>query len=276
MYIQRFQILIFITLISCNKETLYLDDNYAPTDLVDTSYIESPPIEQLKKVILFGIQGVRCVNSPNAIDLGRSLSSTYSERLEVLSLYPNWAPSLTSPWQGGYDTLNTIFSDQLTNLMYGNGGSLPTGSVDQGPYIHRSSWEIEIKNRLKVKSKINLELRTIKRPTPVDYIVQFKGIANSKIDTTFKIIVGIIENDVDSKLHLQDNFIHHNVLRHLISKENGEEFNKISVPAGYVRVKDYHIRVDPKWVWQNCKILAWVYNATTKQVEQVTSYKPYE
>jgi hypothetical protein len=268
----RLYILIFITLVSCNQETLYLNNDYSSKDL-DTFYIESPPIEQPKKVILFGVHGVRCSNSPDAISLGRSLSSTYSERLEVISLYPNWG-LLTFPWPGGYDTLNTISSDMLIDLLYGKGSYLPLGSVDHGPYVDRNYWNVEIQNRLKIKNKINLELKTVKRPTPIEYIIQFKAVANSKIDTSFNIIVGIIENDVDSRLLSENNFIHHNVLRNLISKEYGEEFNMVSVPAGYVRVKNYHIRVDPKWNWQNCKIVAWAYNTITKQVDQVTSYEP--
>jgi hypothetical protein len=251
--------------------------------LLDTTYMaSSTPVAQDKNVLLFDVTGVRCNNCPEAAALARKIADTlHPGRVVVVALYPTSLPSLTYPWDGGFDTMANADAEALTGNL-GAIPNLPIGCVDQikisgSYYLDRATWNGHVNNQLLKTSPLNIDLHT-------EWITsENKGRVEAKVTYTTAvtgakhlIYIAVLQSDVVSKQSdknvkpsgVDEDYVHNHALRKLFTSTTGDTLNA-ELSAGRVFEKHYYVSPRYNWDPSHMEVVVWVMDAATKEVLHV-------
>jgi len=271
-------LVIGILVLGCEEEPPVIKFKQKP--LLDTTYYGAAPSQQIKKVWLADVTGVRCNNCPRAAELAKKFHEDNPGRIEIIALYPN-AGVLTWAWEG-YDTLNSSDADQIIGETP---GSLPKGMIDKVVYngsvlVDELAWGSVINQQLQKTTPINLGINTSWIDDEDKGRIEIKAVANTAFNKPVLWIIGILEDKIigaqsDSRVGggLDDDYEHNHVLRSVVGSAYGDTIaQKMDVP-GYTVERHYFIDRKQNWNADNLSVMVWVIDAETKEILQTRTAK---
>jgi hypothetical protein len=278
-------ILILLTgiIISCDKikEPYMAENSY----VVDTT-------KCVRKVLIEDFTGHKCINCPEAQRTIEELINSYPDRIISIAIHSGY---YSIPNSSG-DKYTYDFRTKPGNFLAGNGetGDLngfydinknPYGSINslaKDSLCEYGYWTGKV-------SYINDTLPEIKISIDNDYVLATRILNTTieaeiliDIDKTLNLIVYLTEDSIinwqkDQEAEPSDdveNYVHMHVLRdditgYLKKLYWGDEISTGSISEGEIIIKEYNYTLDATWVAKNCSVVAFIYDADTKEVLQV-------
>lgn len=282
-------LIIFLALVfsACKEEPPYI--SFEPDRTIsDTTYIlQVPPAPQQKCVLIEEVTGVRCPNCPAAQLEAKTIYNNNPGRVNILTIHPlNRVTGLTRPFdpsQGDaytskYD-FRTDAGAQIYDLMgTGETGALPIGNVNRKLFpaqVHRNvlygKWSGFVNAELALSTPVNIVVngRNTGDSVEVELTITYTQAVSDSQYITVSILESEMEDVQESKdlngntIYVED-YIHHHVLRAVVTKYLGDYLHASYVP-GRVFYKKYRIKRETKWDKTNLDVLAMVHLSTTKK-----------
>lgn len=263
---------------SCDK----IESNGGYYDEFAGVYVENeegtPVADKSQRVLLEKYTGVRCVNCPTADDAIAAQMAAYGERLIAVSIHDSGA--FTRPFDGNPD-FRTDDGNTLS-VYYGvaAGGSYPTSIINRSlsggaPELIDPTQGANISAKVDAilaqapKVAIEVAAATANGATKITTNMEFL----QDVDEELSLTLLIIEDNITATQMLPDgtkdaNYVHGHVLRDVITDVWGTLIDS-DRRAGTCNKTSVRYTVNPAWVASNCKIVAFVSYATTREVLNV-------
>lgn len=283
---------IILGLWGCKETPPFIDFSPKIEGLIDTTYVLSNvPSSEMKKIYIEDLTGVRCNNCPKAAQKIIDISTANPDMVVALGVYPSALANLTAPFDNA-DTFNIPEADEIFTNVYDNPSAIPTGGVNRTVFSGETTKNISYNkwsnyaDGIKVQESaviLGLELKSYDDATRKARII-VKVTFTKKYDEPLNLSLYLSESKVKSKQIMPDgslnsDYLHNHALRKAITTFNGINL-KIDpqttgmYEAGRVFEKEFEVYFKPKWVKDNCSIVALVnhFDNNSKEVEQASEY----
>lgn len=288
---------------SCDKvEAPYIEGNsqgvsYIGTEAAiingDTLIFDVDNTPPLKKVLLEDYTGHTCGNCPTAgIYLNQTLQPIYGEQLIPLSVHAgNFAqPTSSLPNQpsGSFQTdFRTTVGDAWNSKF--SVSFNPCGMVNRVDYPTSQqlklyqSWRSTIDAQLQMAPEFKVRLKsTFDALNQEAHIaVQTQNVAAVAGD--YKLQVVVAEDSVvdwqewyGHTPEYEPNYLHRHVLRGTCNSNFGELIYSGTINTGTIAIRGYSFPMSSAWVTQNCRVIAFLYDASTEEILQVEEVQVME
>jgi len=237
----------------------------------------------VRKVLLEDYTGHKCINCPTAAVTAQDLKDNFGDRLVLLSIHAGyWAlPDDSGNYTADFrtpagDELDTYFG--VSDI--GNPNSMVNRTVYNqslilGPEMWGAAIQQIIDNAADATIEIELTFDLPSRKLSGDCHIQFLNSLTGR----FNLCLYLIENDIVAAQKNNNttigpvpdwlNYVHEHVLRGAINGTWGEEITAGTVQTNikyHISFSDFNIK--PEWKPEDCKVVAFIYNADTKEVIQ--------
>lgn len=223
------------------------------------------PAEVKRNVLIEDFTGQACVNCPEAAATIEELQEQYGENVIAVGIYsgPFGDPDLGSQKS---KTLVTETGKEYWDHWFSSTQGQPVGLVNRGGAT--TDWAEAVSKALSVPTLVSLsavcEYHAESREA--DFHVLTKGMVGQNVNLQ----LWLIENNVTGYQKMPDqsrnmNYSHQHVFRAAVNGTWGEPFTFGEEEKTF----EYTYSLDEKWVVENMKLVAFVYN--DKGVEQVIS-----
>jgi hypothetical protein len=236
-----------------------------------------------KRVLLEEFTAWHCIYCPEGHQIGQQLQGTYGDDLVIVGIH---ASDLADP---GYYPTNTDFRTAAGDAYYTNWSviGIPKGMVNRVSYegvvpMERVKWSEATAAQMGLPAKMDLwfDALTYDGGNTVDASIKI-GVAEALGDTTYKLVVYLIEDHVIdwqfSSLASPNDvefYDHRHVLRDNLNGTWGQDvLTSANVSGDTVSVVlptyTFNEGAGEDFVGANCALVAYLYNGTTMEVEQV-------
>lgn len=232
----------------------------AGCDSVDEKdrFIEMPPVESDRVVLLEDFTGQMCTNCPDAHAVMELLSEQYKEKLICVSIHA-----------GSFGLQQGVFGGAegtggMTGLMIKEGDELakkagvesyPAGVIDGGPVTDYNSWATVVDNAFKVPSTAVIEGTAVLEENKIKVTAMVE--AGAQING--KISLWVLEDNIVAMQSVHGNtkmdYIHDHVFRGAIGELFG---NDINVGHGEQKSVEYSTEVLSYWNTSNLSVVVFV------------------
>lgn len=225
-------------------------------------------------VLLEEYSGVRCNNCPTAALKAEELLALYGNNLVLMSIHPNNNP-LTNPLVDSIDYRVAGSEDWAS--FFGITG-IPKGIVNRhNTQLDSDAWEAAINTELAKAQTVDIDIQNSFRQS--DSTIQIKVVSNFLCDLEgdYGLQVCITEDSLVSPQRnnntaigdaLINDFPHEHVLRTMVNGLWGETLVEGSAAQGQTYTRTFTLTLPANINIRNCAIVAFVFNKTTKEVEQ--------
>lgn len=231
-----------------------------------------------KNVLLENYQGVRCVNCPSANELAIDLQDKYDGRLIVLGVHAG--ALATAPPNTSFPDFKTEEGEQWLN--YFGVVATPSGMVNRKyidgiSVIPATSWEEIVVEVFQDTPIVGMaaQLNYDKESRVLEADIKIKSI--EKITEQCQLTICVVEDNIVGSQYtpqgIDSEYVHRNVFRQTINGEWGEELNLGNVNIGDEITRSYTVTLNDKYNANECYMVAYVSNATSKEVLQVIQKK---
>lgn len=223
------------------------------------------PAEVKRSVLIEDFTGQACVNCPDAAATIEELQEQYGDNVIAVGIYsgPFGDPDLASLKS---QSLVTETGKEYWNHWFSSTQGQPVGLVNRGGAT--TDWSEEVSKALSVPTQVSLAASCEYNAETREAIfyVSTSGLSGEKAN----IQLWLIENDIVGYQKMPDGtrnrtYEHQHVFRAAVNGAWGEPFTFGEEEKKF----DYTCTLDEKWVAENMKLVAFVYN--DKGVEQVIS-----
>lgn len=256
-------------------------------DIIEQPYTENPTTggggdsTKVKKIVLLeDYTGHTCGNCPGAAIIAQQLEDAYSGQVVVLSIHVGFfaEPNTTYPTD-----FRTAIGTQWDNDFGLSAAGLPRGMVNRigGQGIGKDQWATEVAKELQSAPTrfitINNSYDTTSRVVNINVETEYLT-AGNKNDRLAVVVIetDIIDDQKDYSVtpnHIE-HYHHHNALRGGPTGAYGEFLSQTTDPAlGDKIAKNYNFALDASWNADNCSVVAFVFDNTTKEVHQAAIQK---
>ncbi|NOX18704.1 MAG: Omp28-related outer membrane protein [Chlorobi bacterium] len=206
---------------------------------------------------------------------------------DILPLFPNTIVLTYHGWAGSSDPFSDFEGNQIIDLLHFN--SYPTGRIDRAtdalPDYH---WLENVEPRAAISPRVNINCDVVFDSLSREVTLNVSSIPPvDEIKDKCNLTVVLVEDSIvypqqvigDSALN--NNYVHNNVVRKIISSVTGDELNGAEVwEAGSVISKQYSFEIDTSNNFRNCKVVAFVHidekELFNGEVLQAVSKKVFE
>ena len=278
-----FVIVSFLGINSCDKiDDPYPETGNVPVDTSGSNNFTAPDIATLKRRILIeDYTGHTCGNCPSAAIIARGLKTTYGDQVHILGVHAGF---FAEPYGSGNE-FRTDFrtaSGEEWNTDFGVTGN-PKGMVSRLEYgsvvvLDPSAWgsaaSILIDNEPLFDVQMEIDYDSGNKTFTVDvgtYVV-------NSVTGNYNLVVCVVEDSIvdwqqdyslpSADQHVED-YVHEHVLRDNINGTYGSALITGSELAETWLVQSYIYTLDSEWNADHCSVLAFVADATTKEILQV-------
>ena len=278
-----FVIVSFLGINSCDKiDDPYPETGNVPVDTSGSHNFTAPDIATLKRRILIeDYTGHTCGNCPSAAIIARGLKTTYGDQVHILGVHAGF---FAEPYGSGNE-FRTDFrtaSGEEWNTDFGVTGN-PKGMVSRLEYgsvvvLDPSAWgsaaSILIDNEPLFDVQMEIDYDSGNKTFTVDvgtYVV-------NSVTGNYNLVVCVVEDSIvdwqqdyslpSADQHVED-YVHEHVLRDNINGTYGSALITGSELAETWLVQSYIYTLDSEWNADHCSVLAFVADATTKEILQV-------
>lgn len=228
--------------------------------------VERPTVERV--VLIQEFTGMRCSNCPNAAAAIHDLQNVYPDNIIAVGWHPEDTP-YTRP-MGGVDltcpTATTYFN-------YYAPTAFPNALINGGMALddNYAQWSTKAIAMLASPSPVIInatsDYNENTRELKVDYSVKF----NQMYTTDCSVLVWIMENgiigpQVSGSETIRD-YTHNHVLRGALNGDWGEQLGSYFETEQEVKGST-SMTLSEKWKAENCQIVVFVYQTSSKNVEQ--------
>lgn len=250
------------------------------TSGTDTTGTDTTVILNVQKVLLEDLTGFRCTNCPDAHNVANSLSQLYGDQLIVIGVHCSW--QFSTPNSAGSDSYTTDFRTDAAvtyfEELYGQ-PSLPNGVInrrvfDNSILVPHSQWAEKVDPLLQATplAKVNVSINSYNEATrQVNLDVEMETTQTMDPGQYFMIAHLVEDSIYDWQLNNGvdvENYLHRHVLRDNINGTWGDlAFSDGS--AGQENTLSYNYTLDEAWKEEHCEIIAYIYNADTREIVQV-------
>ncbi|MBI1223222.1 MAG: Omp28-related outer membrane protein [Bacteroidetes bacterium] len=250
---------------SCEEEPLPIPMTDPVAPLVDTTYVNSPVSAKQHKVAMFEeFTGVRCPNCPQGHAVMKAMAATYGDQLVMVSIHDSSQFNQAAPFKGDVH-LSTFWAKQIFTMISKPNG-IPYGIVDRLAGDNVSSlWDNLVATRLQTPSVANVELKIIsfdESTHELRYEVKFELTEDVNEPLFFSTAISqdsIIGKQEDGSIVIDD-YVHNHILRDM--PQFSTTLNPTNNPPatkGRVFLKQYIYFMDPDWVVEHCKLIAYIH-----------------
>jgi len=244
----------------------------------DTSYTESVPAPQNKKMLVEEYTGVQCPNCPAGATILKNYDVANPEKIVIVALHSG---SLTDPIpnKSKYNFSNDEVQNMINNYLGGNVNAKPAASIDRIPQgnglfiVNKSQWTTAIAQRSSTTSPVNLTVTSKYDSAFKKVVVKVKVVYTQQVTTKQNISLWVLESNIidaqyDGTITI-DNYEHNHVFRDFITPVSGSAILSSMSQKAPGLVYERQFIYSPKylsdasldkWNLDNCKIVAVVHN----------------
>ena len=239
------------------------------------------PDAVVKNVLLEDYTGVKCVNCPNAAVIANQLQEQYGHRLVVLAVHA--AGDLSNPF-GGFPNFITNEGNEWVSTF--GISSFPKGTVNRKIYsgnkfVDSSSWADAVAETLQEEAVIDMKADVEYNDGTVDVEITSKFL--TEMPDTYSLTVCVMEDSIVGKQKIEkvnpddpeiiEDYVHRHVFRETINGTWGVDINTTALAPEDEIIESYSITLDDDYNHDQCYIVAYVSNSSTKEVLQVIEKK---
>ncbi len=281
-----------ITMQGCDKIEMPYRQVGAPTGgggsglaCPDSTVVEETGvITKVRKVLLEDYTGHTCGNCPKAAVKLHEIQVANPEKVVGIAIHAGSFAQVSSP---KYTTDFQSTEGTAWDVFFGisNAGN-PNGMINRidkpaGQHIkYHDTWAASVSAALAIAPDAHIHIRNtyftdcriLKTHISNEYLTAQNG--------TYKLSVVIVENGiVDYQKDYSvfpdavPNYVFDHVLRGSMNGTWGDEIATGAIAVGATQTKDYELTLPTTWNVANCKVVAFVYNATTYEVMQAEELK---
>lgn len=233
----------------------------------------------IRQILVEKFTGHKCGNCPDADEELHELEAMYCNHIIPVEIHAGYFAQAASSGKYAYD-FTTSTGDELDEYFGASEAGLPNALINRTEYNQSliqgpDSWATTISRILEKapEADINMEAGVPEnsREASVDVDVSFLEQLEGSVHLTLYLLEDSIvswQKDYDATPEDIENYPHNNVLRMAINGTWGEEIISGTVNEGKLINKEFHFTVDEEWKIKQCKIVAYIYDGSTKQVIQ--------
>lgn len=266
-------LVVYIVLItnSCKEEDV-LKRSTAQLVLLDTTYTTTT-IEAAdpKVTVIEEFTGVRCINCAPGHDEVISIKAANPGRVIGIALHSIF---LDEPYPFSKQELTTTDAEALSAFI-GPVSSKPTASIDRvlftgetSKVIDKSKWASKVNAELLVASPVNIHLGSLYRASDSSSLVSVTIHFTQTIADPLKLTLLLTESNIVTAQLLplvtttvDTNYVHQDVLRDVITDNEGVALGTAAIVPGRVFVKTYLLKADHEWNPDNMHIVAFIHKS---------------
>ena len=256
---------------------------FSACEEVDQYYEEDVTFNPERKVLIEDYTGHKCGNCPRATRSIYSLKEIYGENLIIVAVHagffakpnPPQAPSFT------YDFRNPTSTDLDNDFGISLVGN-PNGMVnrrtnsDGSKVFAYTSWADEASKVLFDFSKVPASISINNSYDDASRVLETEIVSDINVDlnANYNLSVYLIEDNVEQWQKDYDmspsdipDYMHREVLRASLNNTYGDPINNLT--EGDPNTNTYSITLDPEFHAEECSIVAFIYDATTKEIIEV-------
>lgn len=268
---------ITLGLFSC-KEIPLAADKEVKVVLLDTTYMESVEVPQLKNVLVEKSTGVNCNNCPKGDNAIKSLQGLHPNRLVPVGLHNG---QLADPHSSDQGDFKSPYSEDIVTF-FGFQGQ-PSAAINRGKYgtnpllLALPVWTTYVDTQLAKVPPVNLYLEGITfdaATRKVKYTVTAKY--TQEVSEAVNLSIMVIEDSLRSiqKLPAGDydsSYVQMHVLRTMFTPSLGSPFTSPDKKPGRVVKREYESTLPANLEAKHCKLVAFLHysSATNTEVLQV-------
>ena len=257
---------------SCNV----IDENDMLVPIVDGGNDSVPVLDRTKKILIEDFTGNRCPNCPKAATELEKLVRMYPGRIVPISVHAgNFA--IPIPFLGYEEDFRTSVGDSL-NAFFGI-NAYPMGVIDMSKFnssylVDFGEWENIVSNIISsnAQAKVAIEITSDFDEATGASQVNVKTVPYDLENENISLCVYITEDNLICQqangTEVDTAYNHHHVLR---GAYNGTWGGVIGNNAEETHT--YSMNLNETWKKENCAVVAFVYNTTTKEVYQAETRK---
>jgi hypothetical protein len=235
------------------------------------------------KVLIEDFTGHMCGNCPRAHERAASLKETYGENLVVVAVHTGGFATVV-PVLGYTTDFKTPMGTELGVFYNADQEGLPIGLVNRrdwngSPVTRYSDWGTFASAVLTEQPKIKMELTSDYDPSNRNLEVSAHLEYFTTGDASHQIVALITEDSIIAKQEdytfgAQPNYVHNHVLRASITPGTwGQPVKGNQIFLGEKFDLTFQTVLDTAWVPENCHVVVYVHNNSTKEVLQVDEVK---
>lgn len=250
---------------------------------IDTTVCLTDNVPVRKNILIEDFTGHKCGNCPGAAVIADQLHNTYGDQIAVASVHAGFFSTTNS--SGKYTTDFTTDASVAYNDLFGNDAAgNPNGFVNRSKIINNkiiiqpTNWESAVK-QLKDNDPDVIMGSEAYYCEEGNYITaNIHSTFLNSLSGSYKMTLYLTEDSIvdwqkDYNSNPQDieNYVHRHVLRDNLNGTWGEDITSENMTVGncYKRVFNYSIP-DSTWVVNHLSVIAYIYDASTNEILQVT------
>jgi len=241
-------------------------------NIIDT-LIDLDTIIQVKRVLLEDYTGHTCQNCPAAAAIAHNQEAIYHGKLIVLAVHAGYY-AIPGTGEFAVDFRTTAGEQWNTDFQV---LAYPSGMIDRKVFngnqvVGSAEWITDIASIINQAPALNMLMvnsydstsRTVRSLIYSKFLQSLTG--------TYNITVCVMEDNIISAQDSSNTIIHdynfRGVLRGAVNGTYGETLTTVVDPS-LCYLGKFSISINSAWVAQNCWILAFVSNSSTKEILQV-------
>ncbi len=234
----------------------------------DNRYIELPPVEVKRNVLIEDFTGQNCPNCPKAHEVTNMLMNQYGNSVITVAIHAGgfaWSENSTMP----FPTFKTPDGD-----VYANAAGVtdyPSGVINRNSgVIQPSDWSTKVTAELNRPTIMDIELLPVFNADSTEITVQTTLSPSDNI--LGKLQIWVTENGIISRQKNGNSWItdyeHNHVYRASVNEVGGED---VTLRPRESQTFEHKQTVRDYWNAKNLAIVAFVYNAdgVLQVVEQI-------
>jgi hypothetical protein len=259
----------------------------------DTIIFDYDTTSNVKRVLVEDYTGHLCGNCPYAgLFLNDTLKPLFGDRLVVMSVHAGWfayacphtgaspCPGVSAP-AGSFATdfinsTSTAWDTKFGNSSAGN----PNGMIDRIDYPsdnvkYTGTWQANIQSQLSKSCDFKIRIINIydSATRSMNSAVQVKSLINSS--DSLKLQVVLTEDSIKDWQEWYSHtpqfdslYIHHHVMRGAINSDFGQTLSNSTIVPGSIFMNGYTFTINSNYVATKCKVVVFIYNASTYEIIQ--------
>lgn len=236
----------------------------------------------VRKVLLEDYTGHTCGNCPNAAKVAESLAKQYGENLVVLAVHAGWFSNVKTDYPTSYTTTAGNDWDGTSGFGISKVGN-PNGMVNRKNYQNSGLIQKETKwpttvalamndtyiLGLKLKLSYNASSRILNTNVKANFKIGYSNDVKVSVVLMEDSIIGDQTDYTQSPSHIE-NYVFMHMLRGAINGSWGTNLKTAPINAAdSVSVDFTNFAIDSKFKDKHLTVVAFAYDASTKEVLQV-------
>lgn len=262
----------------------------AACDKIDGPYSEIPQnttdTGAVRKVLIEDYTGQKCGNCPRAAEAIEAIEAIYGDKVVSMGVHVGY---FAEPNSSASDRFTYDFRTEPGNYwdgVFDNANlGLPNGMVNRKEFDGNvvqsyTNWATAVSQIINIEPDANIKITNTYNDANRQLNTTVKTSILNDLGGNYMLCVYLTEDSIvnwqkDYQLSPNDinNYVHRHVLRTTLNGNIGATIGAGSLTKGESFTNQYSITLNPEYVSGHCAIVAFLYNASTKEVVQVEEKK---